>query len=223
MTVRPFQTLLSMMRSNYFFLTEYDAGHIPDLVGFTSVLDLFTFCNLLFLMNVLDFRTYQDAPTASTILRHTHDINAIPNAERYQMALARGCCFDILHWFFTEYEITEKATNEPIDGFKEVAMEYLSHQASTILAYKKMVLFELGSMKDPSLSQGCSRAALQKQIDLCFQNHKDIPTIKILAIDKDKHLSLAFPNRNRYAVRKLEKSRSHQCKYSSRTWSSWLN
>jgi hypothetical protein len=170
-------------------------------------------------MNILDLRTYQDAPNASTKLRHMHDINAIPNAERYQMALARGCCFDILHWFFTEYEITEKATNEPIDGFKEAAMEYLSHQASTILAYEKMALIEMGSsglpVKDGYLSQVCSSATvtLEKQIDLCFQNHEDIPTIKILAIDDDKHLSLAFPNRNRYAVRKLEESRSHQCKY----------
>ena len=134
------------------------------------------------------------------------------------MTLARGCCLDILHWFFTEYEITDKATDEPIDGFKEVAMEYLSHQASTILAYKKKALMELGNLKvkDDSLSQVCSCLALEKQINLGFENHKDIPIIKLLAIDGDEPLSLAFPNRDRYGVRKLGESRSHQCKYSLR-------
>ena len=199
-----------------FFLTEYDAGHIPSLTEITSVLDLFTFCNLLFLLNVLDFRTYQDAPTASTKHRHLYDINAIPTSERYQMAYARGCSFDILRWFFTEYEITDKATNEPIDGFKEVAMEYLSHQVSTILAYKKKSLNDLGKTKDDSLSQACSRVALEKQIHLCIQNHTDIPALKNLAIGDDEHLKMAFPKRNRYSVRKLEESRSHQCKHTLR-------
>ena len=177
------------MRYNlsFFFLTVYDAGYIPTLVGFDSVLDLFMFCNLLFLFNVLDFRTYQDAPDISAVHRHLHDVNAIPPAERYQMALARGCCFDILRWFFTEYEVTEKATNEPIDGFEEVVMEYLSHQASTILAYKKKALIEMGKVHDGSLSQVCSNVTLEKQINLCIRNHKDIPAIKLL--DDDKHLS----------------------------------
>jgi hypothetical protein len=141
-----------------------------------------------------------------------HDVNAIPTSERYQMTLARGCCFDILHWFFTEYEIIDKDSKKPVDGFQEVAMKYLSHQASAILAYKKKALIDLGKSKDDSLSQVCSRVALEKQIDLCLQNHKEIPTITIFAIDEN-HLNLAFPERESYAVRKLKESRSHQCKF----------
>lgn len=219
MTVRLFQTLPSMMGSNLsFFLIEYDAGHIPALGDFNSVLNLFTFCNLLFLFNVLDFRTYQNAPNASDEHRHTYDINAIPTTERYQMAHARGCCFDILQWFFSEYELIDREINQPINGFKKVAMEYLTHQASTILAYKKAALTEMGDMKAGSPSQVCSSIALEKQIKLCIQDHNEIPAIKILAIDDSSiHLNLTFPDRDRYTVRKLEESRSHECKLSPQT------
>jgi hypothetical protein len=196
------------------FPTEYDAGHLPRLTNFDSVLDLFTFCNLVFLFNVLDFRTYQNAPKSTVAYRDKYDLNAIPSIERYQMTHARGFCLDILLWFFTEYEIYDRGTNLTIDGFKEVAMGYLSHQASVILAYKKKA-FQQKMAKDGFDFHVCTVQYLETQINLCIQNHKEIPAIKNLPIDGDEQLTLSFPNKDRYGVRKLEESRPHPslCKY----------
>lgn len=127
------------------------------------------------------------------------------------MAHARGRCFDILHWFFTEYEIFDKETIETT-GFKEVAIEYLLHQATVILTYKKESLKALKPLKGKEIceneSDRCTLELLKSQLSLCFEKLEEIPTVNSLSI-KDDDLSLAFPNRERYDVRKLEESRLH--------------
>jgi hypothetical protein len=194
------------------FTTEYDTEHISTLTLFDSVLDLFTLCNLIFLFNVLDFRTYQTSAQGGKSEMRLHDLNDVPTQERYQMAHARGCCFDILHWFFTKYEIFDKETEDPIDGFKEVAMEYLCHQASVILAYKK--ISTAMQLEDDTLSGGLNYDDLEVQIKLCFRNHKEIPPIKSLEdTSMKKPLSLALPRKGAYGVRKLERSLPHERKH----------
>lgn len=148
------------------------------------------------MMNVLDLRTY-DAPENTTYdLWYSYDVNVIPAKERYEMSHARGRCWEILLWFFSVNEIFDKDTGEHIDGFKEVAMSYLSHQSSTIIHCKK------GALKN-GLDSGeyFSLENLERQMNSCFRGYEHILSITPLA--PDRQLSLAFPDAERYGVRRL--------------------
>jgi hypothetical protein len=210
MMVRLVQTVtLHSLIDIYFILSEYEQGHIPTLVDFDSVLDLFTFCNLIILMNVLDPRTYAALPQMSgesTLeLWKNHDRNSIPATERYQMAHARGLCWDILRWFFTAYEIFDKESGQAIEGFNEVAMAYLAHQASVILAYKREAL--MNGLDDG----GCKVKDVEHQLKLCFESYGEIPCILLTTINGNG--SLTFPESDKYMVRKLDEPQPHQCKW----------
>jgi hypothetical protein len=66
-----------------------------------------------------------------------HDVNSIPPLEHYEMSYARGRCWDTLQWFFSLYEIFDKASNERIDGFAQVAMPYLVHNHDELIELTK--------------------------------------------------------------------------------------
>ena len=68
----------------------------------------------------------------------TYNVNVIPPVERLKNAYARGWCIDILQWFFHTYEIYiyDVQTGLTVDGYSTVAMDYLVHQATTIMKYK---------------------------------------------------------------------------------------
>jgi hypothetical protein len=147
--------------------------------------------------NVLDLRTYVVAEVKGAFdLQANHDVNIIPALERYEMSHARGRCWDILGWFFSSYEIFDKANNELIDGFTQVAMPYLAHQASVILEYKKRAL----ECRADAGSYFKSKD-LEKQIRLCFSGYKEIPSITPFGPEAD--LDLAFPGAEGFGVRKL--------------------
>jgi hypothetical protein len=173
---------------------------VPNLKSFESVLDLFTFCNLMVMANILDLRTYQPATRFSG-----HDVNSIPAKERYEMAYARGRCWDILGWFFHRYELYDNETGLPIDGFKEVAMRYLAHQASMIIEFKKKADKNLKEYGSP-----LTLKALSHQMKLCFQNYSDIP--EILPADPESVVSLAFVDKCKYGVKKLDAREPYDCK-----------
>lgn len=101
----------------------------------------------MIMANVLDLRTYEIAPGESeesaSALWEKHDANAILPKERYEMAYARGHCWDVLLWFFNDYEIFDKETGEPIDGFNLVAMRYLVQQASAIIGFNLKASFHI--------------------------------------------------------------------------------
>jgi len=155
----------------------------------------------MIMMNVLDLRTYD---SANKEIRSKHDVNLIPAVERYEMAYARGRCWDILQWFFSVYEILDKIGN-PIDGFKSVALFYLSQQASVIIEFKKRAL--KSGLDDNS---HFTLKSLEKQMKNCFLNYSDVPEIRPPALDRD--LTLSFPNPQRYGVRKLAVAKPYECK-----------
>lgn len=197
-----------------FFLPEYEQGHLPKLTEFNSVLDLFTLCNLMILANVLDLRTHQPplmTPQSRAVdVWEKHDVNMVPAIERYEIAHARGRCWDILRWFFSAYEIFDKGVGEPINGFDHVAMAYLSHQASAILEFKKRALKSLlDNGKQVSLK------SLERQIKLCLRSYGEIPPIPVASPAIDGELSLAFPEAQKYGVRKLATPRFYERKFES--------
>jgi hypothetical protein len=150
----------------------------------------------MILSNVLNLETYKRIGSGTQRdLWTNYDANAIKPLVRYEMSYARGLCWDILRWLFSVYEIVDKANNEVINGFVQVAMTYLAHQASVILEYKRRAL-------DRGLEPGPSTLKdLEKQIRLCFKNNKDIPAITPLSTDVGH--TLAFPGAERLQVRKL--------------------
>jgi hypothetical protein len=184
---------------------EYELGHLPNLTSFEGVLDLLTFCNLMVLANVLDFRTYQPAPGGSHKDHNLHDVNEIPAKERYEMAYARGRCWDMLLWFFSKYEIFEKESGLVIDGHKEVAMRYLSDQGWTILEFKRRADIKIAEYGSPHTLK-----ALSEQMKLCFLNFAGIP--EMTPPPPGTLVSLAFPHPERYGVRVMQKSLAYSCK-----------
>lgn len=172
---------------------------MPNLLDFDSVLDLFSFCNLMIMANVLDLRTYDAVPGVAA----KHDVNGISTKERYEMSYARGRCWDILHWFFSAYEIFDKGTDEAVDGFKLVAMQYLWQQGMAILEFKRKAL-----EADPS---HFGVEAVERQLKFCFLPIYSIPNITRPA--PDSAVSLAFPEPQKYGVRKLDVPKTHECKH----------
>ncbi|KAF8810816.1 hypothetical protein BYT27DRAFT_7058374, partial [Phlegmacium glaucopus] len=142
--------------------------HVPTLKDMESVIDLFMFCNLMILMNILDFWMYElNGEWGGDLvfeLWQKHDRNQISARERYEMAHAQGLCFDMLCWFFKKYKIFEKATEQAIDGFKEVSMRYLRQQASAIIEYKRRARSEkIDSGSEISVKE------LEGQMKLCLE------------------------------------------------------
>jgi hypothetical protein len=167
---------------------------------------------MVILMNVLDFRTYQDPSEnfgINTSDWSKYDLNNIPAVERYEIAYARGRCYDILNWFFTSYELYDTASSLAIDGFKEVAMAHLARQAYIILKYKAKAL--KNGLDDGTL---CGMKALDHQMKLCFQGRKEaiqvMPTKSQLEAEDD-HMNMAWPS-EKYQVRKLVDPLVHKCK-----------
>lgn len=181
---------------------------MPKLTDFDSVLNLLAFCNLMILANVLDHRTYERVGGVieenSTGLYH--DVNSIPAKERYEMAYARGRCWDILHWFFNSYEIFNKESGDAVDGFNLVAMRYLAQQGSAIIDFKRKAV-------ESKIEEGSNFSVtdVATQIMFCFQNFKDIP--EITPADPDTVVSLAFPDPQRYGVRSLVPLEPYNCKH----------
>jgi hypothetical protein len=181
---------------------------VPKLKDFNSVLDLFTFCNLVVLMNILDMRTYQTAPgtssqTMALEVLEKHDFNAIPAVERYEIAYARGRCLDIFYWFFCQYELFDQENGEQIDGFALVAMPYLAHQGSVILECLKR------ARKIDNGGAYLHWVYLERQMKLCFGGYEAIPAITPPVQDR---LTLAFPDASKYGVRVLDEAQPYECK-----------
>ena len=160
---------------------------------------------MIILMNVLDFRTYQEPSKSFGIDAGDwlkYDLNNIPAVEQYEIAYARGRCFDILNWFFTSYELYSAVSGLAIDGFKEVAMAHLARQAYIILKYKSKAL--KNGLDDGTL---CRMKALDLQVKLCFQGHKEVLQIMRTKmqpeVGDDDYMNMAWPNPEKYQVRKL--------------------
>jgi hypothetical protein len=170
---------------------------------------------MVILMNVLDFRTYQEPSESFGINAGNwskYDLNNIPAVERYEIAYARGRCFDILNWFFTSYELCDAVSGLAIDGFKEVAMAHLARQAYVVLKYKTEAL--KNGLDDGAL---CGIKALDHQIKLCFQGHNLKEVLQIMLTKtqleaEDDHMSMAWPSPEKYQVRKLVTPLVHKCK-----------
>jgi hypothetical protein len=163
-------------------------------------------------MNVLDFRTYQEPSQSFGINAgdwSKYDLNGIPAVERYEIAYARGRCFDILHWFFMSYELYDAVTGLTVDGFKDVAMAHLARQANIILKYKTKAL--KNGLDDGAL---CGMKALDHQINLCFQGYKEVQIMSTRSQleAEDDHMSIAWPCTEKYKVRKLVTPLVHKCK-----------
>ena len=159
------------------------------------------------MMNVLDLRTYNtvngESDKAGLDLLEKHDVNNIPAIERYEMAYARGRCWDLLFWFFSAYEIFNQDDGEGIDGCSEIAMSYLWHQSQTIIKCKKMAL-------KSGLDDGTwfTLKSLERQMKLCLDDYNITKTM-FAAVDPDMAISLAFPDPHRYGVRKLAEAKHY--------------
>ena len=147
----------------------------------------------MILSNVLDPRTYEPGPEG--VLDEQHDVNAIPAKERYEMAYARGRCWDILRWFFTQHVIFDKVTGKSIDGFPKIAMEYLIQQCRSIVHFHKASKKNLKNYGTPISSK-----ALRRQMKLCLASFDDIPQEITWVVSE----SLAYPNKGKFGVRLLD-------------------
>ena len=122
------------------------------------------------------------------------------------MAYARGRSWDILLWFFHVHEVFDKETGEAVDGFAHIAMPYLAHQAHTILKFKRE-----GGASGMDSGSLLTIKNLSRQIKLCFMSHPQIPSPS--SMDPDSVASLAFPDSQRYGVRRQDGADPYICKH----------
>ncbi|KDR65087.1 hypothetical protein GALMADRAFT_82293, partial [Galerina marginata CBS 339.88] len=151
-------------------------GHVFNIQNFSGVLDVISFCNLIILINVLDFRTYMynGEFTVNNFKRLTKeriasieafDYNALSAKERMRYQYARGQAYAILDWLFKSVEIKEIPSGKIVKNpYHSLWIPLMAQQASALLVYKKKTMeAELRGAK------GCTPAALKRQILLCFQ------------------------------------------------------
>lgn len=162
------------------------------------------------MLNVLDLRTYAYSDSVPKKNQHElwkkKDVNLIPPMERFEMAHARGRCWDLLNWFFYTYELFDRESGKPIEGFNKVSMDYLAHQASTIIKLKyKAWKWRIDG------TEHFSTDSLITQMKLCFKDSNiDLPEISFSA--PEAQLSLAFPDAEKYGVRKHRTPMNFGCK-----------
>jgi hypothetical protein len=171
------------------------------LNDFDSLLNFLSFCNLVILANVLDHRTYQLFPGASDIEAHSKwDANAIPAKERYDMAYARGRCWELLYWVFDTREVFHKETGKVLSGFEDIAMPYLAHLGSTIMHFKRRA-----KKSNMDYDEGsCTIFKLDRQVKYCMAN-SNIPSL-----EKVNHPTLDLVDRESYEVRTRVPSEEYQ-------------
>jgi hypothetical protein len=159
----------------------------------------------MMLANVLDIRTYEAALKGTAEELEAQDLNSIPAKERYEMDFARGRCWDLMDWVFLNFKIFEKESGEALDGFNDVGMRYLAHQVWTIKEFKKEAF---RNMKGIGSASAIAPRAVSKQIGLCFVNFLEVPAPD----PNSKIVSLAYPFRHDYGVRKLNPPGEHKGK-----------
>ena len=134
------------------------------------------------------------------------DVNSIQPMERFEMAHARGRCWDLLNWFFYMYELFDRKSSKPIKGINKVSTDYFVHQASTIIQLKYRA-----SEWGIDSTEHFSVDSLISQMKLCFKERNiDLPEFSTPA--PEEQLSLAFPDAERYGVRKHGTPMNFGCK-----------
>ena len=150
--------------------------HLPDLQTPHGMMSLLSLCVLVFLGNVLDFRTYaasvhhQDQPLTNTEkwLMMEYDINSLPTNERLAICYCRGVATHLFKW------VRECCVIHGPDGsvVEDLPLRFLSQISSTILRYKMKA-----EEKNLEGVTNCSLALLTAQINNVMRLNEDIHEI----------------------------------------------
>ena len=139
-------------------VTEPELGHIPNPSILSGALDLFAFCFLVILGNILDFHTYTNASGDPLEEAQAYDQNGIALEERVNICQARGVCLELLHWWESKYRII----NPPaIYSATDTALTtcLIVGQAATLLKYKASA-----EKDEREGAPGCTASLLSLQI-----------------------------------------------------------
>jgi hypothetical protein len=139
--------------------TEPELGHIPDLTTMSGTLDLFAFCFLVILGNVLDFRTYTNAMGNPPENVELYDQNGIALEERVNICQARGVCLELLRWWESNFRIINPATIYST-GDAALTTRLIVSQAFALLKYK-----ESAEKDEREGAPGCTASLLTHQIE----------------------------------------------------------
>ena len=162
-----FSTIIKIAES---FFPVQPSEHLPQLDNFDSVLNFFTFCNLIILQNVLDPLTYiyshqgniSDLTEDQIKTMDLYDFNAMSLHDRRRATYARGLCKHLISWLSSQYRFTSES-GDVVDGSK-LFYFYLGTQAAALFVYKRLAEAE-GVRGVP----GCTQATLRRQIEWCIE------------------------------------------------------
>lgn len=113
-----------------------ESDHMLDLASQKGAQDIFALFALAIFLNVLDERTYIFSPE-SLQLHDSFDLNEIPFVERYHNCYARGLAFDLVEWYFENYEFSYSSDEEDdIDAYQFILVPFTAHVARHIIGYK---------------------------------------------------------------------------------------
>jgi hypothetical protein len=165
------------------------------------------FCNMIILINVLDFQTYKfseefDIDDLGTLTLErlasieAFDYNSVSAMDHARYQHSRGLAFALLDWLFKSVDIKDVETGELVErAYEKLWIPYISQQVSAILHYK--IKAEQANLKGAS---GCTSSTLRRQILLCFRNTPlENPVRKAMI---EQHTLLTFSNPERYTVSK---------------------
>lgn len=116
-------------------------NHIPQLDNFEDVLVVLTMCNLMELLNVVDFRTYSVQTNAAAKDSEEAADPGLPHLICLQYINARSRSRQLLTFFFSHYELCDNR-GTPIDGPIDLYYPYLAQQVATLSNLKNLAVAE---------------------------------------------------------------------------------
>lgn len=166
-------------------------------------MSILSFCCLMELMNVLDFRTYSSqSQEVSDIFGRfdpntlqAGDVNDIPHMERLDCAYTRGLAIEVLRCIFSHFEITwEKGVIK--NPWEQLYLPLLAQHVAVVLAYKTKTPTSVMANH-----RGCTLSQVKKQIELFTHGQESLKRI-VSEIDLGDIYTLVWDG---YDIRQVKK------------------
>jgi len=144
-------------------------------------------------MNALDKRTYMPFVQAGATLtpeerkeRRAQDLNSIPHVERRHFCYVRGLAFDLIKWFFDNYDLQRKGMTLS-DGYFTQAVPLVVATAREMIRYKLHA-------EAQGILGCCSSSAFQRQIEWALFGFDGFEEQYKLRVADERHKSKTFPD-----------------------------
>jgi len=177
----------------HLFFTELDKSHLPNIMEFEGVLDLFSLCNAIELLNVTYF--------------HTYGPQGIATRERLQFIHARSKARSLIEWFWAHFDLVKETSRRVSNSQDQVYWKYLAQQTKALVHYKRRA--ESVGMR-PDGDAPFTWEDLDAQVKRCFEGSANF--WGAFAEVEDDCLTFAWAGSRDYKVERRKHPRPGQSK-----------